>query len=136
MAIKTAAELKAYFETGDTPTQAQFVDLIDTIFSAVPNYKIYRALLNQSGTDAPVATVLENTLGGTVVWTRQSAGVYIGTLIAAFPVAKTGVLGSKKYINMERSSDDAVIVNTYDTDDVTPFDDILGNTYIEIIVYN
>jgi hypothetical protein len=33
MAIKTAAELKAYFETGDVPTQQEFVNLIDTIFS-------------------------------------------------------------------------------------------------------
>jgi hypothetical protein len=28
-----------------------------------PKYKVYTALLTQSGTDAPVATVLENTLG-------------------------------------------------------------------------
>jgi hypothetical protein len=33
MAIKTAAELKAYFETGDVPTQQEFINLIDTIFS-------------------------------------------------------------------------------------------------------
>ena len=29
--------------------------------------KVYRALLTQTNTDAPVATVLENTMGGTVV---------------------------------------------------------------------
>lgn len=33
MAIKTAAELKAYFETGDVPIESQYIDLIDTIFS-------------------------------------------------------------------------------------------------------
>ena len=31
-------------------------------------YKVYTALLTQTGTNAPVATVLENTLGGTPVW--------------------------------------------------------------------
>ena len=32
--------------------------------AAVKPYKVYIALLNQSGTNAPVAIVLENTLGG------------------------------------------------------------------------
>ena len=30
MAIQTDAILKGYFETGDTPTEAQFTDLIDS----------------------------------------------------------------------------------------------------------
>ena len=47
-------------------------------------YKVYTALLSQSGTNAPVATVLENTLGGTVVWSRGSVGLYIGTLDNGF----------------------------------------------------
>lgn len=49
----------------------------------------YVAILTQASTDAPTAVVLENTLGGTVVWTRDSGGVYDGTLVGAFPVAKT-----------------------------------------------
>jgi hypothetical protein len=48
------------------------------------SYLVYTALLSQSGTNAPVATVLENTLGGTVVWTRVGAGDYFGTLAGAF----------------------------------------------------
>ena len=36
--------------------------------SGAASYLVYTALLTQSGTDAPVATVLENTLGGTVTW--------------------------------------------------------------------
>ena len=42
-----------------------------------------------SGTDAPVATVLENTLGGTLVWTRTGVGVYEATLAGAFVENKT-----------------------------------------------
>ena len=53
------------------------------------SYLVYTALLTQSGTDAPVATVLENTLGGTVFWTRTQAGVYKGTLAGAFTVGRT-----------------------------------------------
>ena len=42
-------------------------------------YKVYTALLSQSGTDAPVATVLENTLGYDIVWSRLNAGGYTAT---------------------------------------------------------
>lgn len=53
--------------------------------------KVYRALLTQTNTDAPVATVLENTLGGEVVWTRGNLGTYAGTLANAFTADKTFV---------------------------------------------
>lgn len=51
-------------------------------------YSSYIALLNQTGTNAPVATVLENTIGN-IVWTRTGVGTYFGTLSGAFPVTKT-----------------------------------------------
>ena len=51
--------------------------------------KRYKALLNQSGTDAPVATILENTLGGVPVWTRIADGYYYCTLANAFTANKT-----------------------------------------------
>lgn len=57
----------------------------------VPTYARYVALLTQTGTDAPVATVLENTLGGTVVWTRDDVGVYYATLAGGFVESKTVV---------------------------------------------
>lgn len=53
------------------------------------SYLVYRALLTQTGTNAPIATVLENTLGGTVVWTRIQAGTYLATLSGAFTLGKT-----------------------------------------------
>ena len=42
-------------------------------------YRVYTALLTQSGTNAPVATVLENTLGYDIVWGRLNAGEYLAT---------------------------------------------------------
>lgn len=41
-------------------------------------YKVYTALLTQSGTDAPVATVLQNTIGDTIIWSRSDVGFYTG----------------------------------------------------------
>ena len=53
------------------------------------SYLVYTALLSQFGTSAPTATVLENTLGGTVAWTRFGVGVYEATLTGAFTSGKT-----------------------------------------------
>lgn len=52
-------------------------------------YKEYTALLTQSGTDAPVATVLVNTLGGEVVWSYVDVGDYLATLAGAFTENRT-----------------------------------------------
>ncbi len=52
----------------DTSKVATTYDLMSAAGGA--SYDVYTALLTQTGTDAPVATVLENTLGAvTVVWT-------------------------------------------------------------------
>jgi hypothetical protein len=42
-------------------------------------YKVYSALMRQSGTDNPIAEVLENTLGFTPTWIRDAAGEYISS---------------------------------------------------------
>jgi len=54
-------------------------DIIDT----TRPYKVFTALLTQSGTNAPIATVLENTLGN-IVWSYSSVGSYQATLTGAF----------------------------------------------------
>jgi hypothetical protein len=78
--------------TAPTPTAGDSDTSIATTAFVQANsrpYKSYVALLSQTGTSAPVATVLENTLGGTVVWTRNSIGDYSGTLTGAFTLDKT-----------------------------------------------
>lgn len=50
--------------------------------------RIYRALLNQGGLFAPVATVFENSIGD-VVWNRTGVGNYQAILRGAFPQNKT-----------------------------------------------
>jgi hypothetical protein len=53
--------------------------------------KVYKALLTQTGTDAPVATVLENTLG-TVTYSYTSAGKWIAQSSGLFTLNKTYVI--------------------------------------------
>jgi len=49
------------------------------------SYTVYRCTLKQTGTNAPVATVIENTLSGTPVWSRTFNGDYTLTLAGEFP---------------------------------------------------
>lgn len=104
----------------------------------------YAALLTQSGTGAPVATVLFNTLGGTPVWTRSGAGSYIATLAGAFP-AKTAPVSQAVYnansgvfnaMDGIRATSDLFNLDTYAAIDLTTkTDDILNGTLISIIAY-
>lgn len=57
---------------------------VDQAISDSRPYKVYTALLTQTGTNAPTAVVLENTLGGTIVWARVGTGAYSATLTGAF----------------------------------------------------
>jgi len=54
-------------------------------------YKIYAATFTQSASNAPVMTVLENTIGA-IVWTRSQTGLYTGRLTGAFTLGKVSVV--------------------------------------------
>ena len=45
--------------------------------SPAPSYKVFRALLKQSGTNAPTQVVLENTLGITLTLLYSTVGIYV-----------------------------------------------------------
>ena len=91
------------------------------IRTSVQGYKEYSALMSQTGTSAPTVKVLKNDLGAAIVWTRGSAGNYVGTLTAAFTVNKT-LLPPDQFqqynasdfqnISITRTSANAVLVNT------------------------
>jgi hypothetical protein len=103
------------------------------------SYLVYTALLTQSGTSAPVATVLENTLGGTVVWSYDDVGVYIGTLAGAFVIGQTAcimspVSGGTSRLSPHSFNPDFVELYVYDLSDAGA-DDYLVSTFVEIRVY-
>ena len=105
-------------------------------------YKVYTALLSQSGTNAPVATVLENTLGGDIVWSREDSGIYIGTLNEGFVLGKTFLSGKYRINSVDDPSSYSISDSGVDTVYVTSEssevlqDDLLYNAPIEIRVYN
>jgi hypothetical protein len=64
-----------------------------------PKYKVYTALLTQSGTNAPVATVLDNTLGEVITFEYvavgnyniiSASGIFLQNKTAFFSVNNTG----------------------------------------------
>lgn len=119
------------------------VELIDAAIPEAP-YKKYVALLTQSDADAPVAIVLENTIGA-IVWTRAGAGFYKATLLNAFTADKTfiqatphddGAAFKRNVLNFGITSVSEIYVNAYDNAATgSTADGALKNTSIEIRVY-
>ena len=62
---------------GGSTVKATVQDVAD--LAGGGGYLKYTALLSQSGADAPVATVLENTLGVTITYSRPAEGRYLLT---------------------------------------------------------
>lgn len=107
--------------------------------------KVYRAVLTQSGTDAPVATVLENTLGdisfirgGVGQYQIQSSGLFTAnkTFQAITVNAFIGLSDTIQFL-MRRTGTSTITIDTYrlSTATVTASDEELTETPIEIRVY-
>ena len=90
---------------------------VDQLSAFITSYNSYVALLTQSGTDAPVATVLSNNLTGTFTWARTDVGIYTLTASAAtFTADKTIVFlnagSAQSLITGERTSDTVLTIQT------------------------
>ena len=103
------------------------------------NYKIYVALISQSGkTDPTIDAILENTIGN-IVWTRNAVGEYVGTLNGAFITNKVicfaGVNnGTLSSIQLSAQNVNEVHLFTYNSADQLD-DQLISNTSIEIRIY-
>jgi hypothetical protein len=107
-----------------------FEDLVGGGGSGV-GYNSYSAFLSKTGATDPTALILKNDLPGTIVWTRQSPGVYVGTLAGAFTLGKTWCSPkSGEYGFNFRPLDNDRVQITLDNDD-----DIIDQS-IEIRVYS
>jgi|TARA_B110000967_G_C18588913_1_gene413435 hypothetical protein len=115
-------------------TLSNVASLINTGFAG--GYKVYTALLTQAGVvNPPVATIMQNTTGGTIAWTRTGAGAYTATIADSFfTLNKTMVFinggSATATANIEWASPTTTTV-TIDTS----FDSLLTGASIEIRVY-
>lgn len=112
----------------------------DTELPKEPKIKIYTALLTQTGTNAPIATVLQNSLGQNIVWTRVGPGEYIGTTTNGFPEGKTAPSIAGGYLDgynfIRRNNENEVFIGTQTQGAGNTEDDWLNNTKISIEIYN
>lgn len=107
--------------------------IIDQQCDAANTPKVYRAILTQTGTANPVATVVENNIGN-IVWARTSAGLYTGTLASVFTANKTFLLiGISQTTNLVKFIRTSTSVLTIQSAAAT--DGQLVETSIEIHIY-
>jgi hypothetical protein len=116
-----------------------------TITGTINGVKVYRALLTQSGTDAPTAVVLENSIGA-IVWEYSSTGIYTATLSGAFTANKTGLapVGNltvpdvSSFALFSRTSANVLTLYTVSVgtfSGASPSDELLNEVLVQIYVY-
>lgn len=107
---------------------------VQEVSDFVKPYKVYTALLTQSGANPPTAIVLENTLG-TITFGYQSSGVYTVNSSGLFTANKTWTNPTLKdnvnlQLSMYRNTSSTLFIIDSDGDNG------LLETSIEIRVYS
>lgn len=108
-------------------------------------YKVYVALLKQSGTSAPTAIVLENTFGITATFSYTTTGNYELYMTGQFTYQKTYIVngiadqnpigGDFALFATQYFNTDKIILTTQDIGGTGPMNGLLNDTSIEIRVY-
>ncbi len=153
MAQKTDSQLGVLAQqvADETAPGANTADRVGNLFQDFvdskqnnDNPKVYAASFSQSGSGAPTKVEYKNTIGA-IVWTYSSTGVYLGTLVGAFPSGKVPKLqgfirqgssiGSTTLNTFEitRISDDVIALGTKTNGAAA--DGLLVAEFYEIKVY-
>ena len=108
--------------------------------TVTPAYKVYTALLTQTGTSAPTAVVLENTLGFEPTWLYSSTGLY-STTNPIFQNNKTTVnifqnINGYSYLFYGYIIGNIIYIGSVFLFSNIAQNNLLTNTGIEIRVYN
>jgi hypothetical protein len=110
---------------------------------ALVDYKVYSALISQSGTGVPTAKILKNTTGATFSFGRTLAGSYTVTAssnvftankTASIYSLNTGGAYSNAMMNFWYIGATFFSIETLNTSTLT--DGIMSDTFIEIRIYN
>jgi hypothetical protein len=123
---------------GDNKTLQEDGIITPRINGAAAVAQTYVALLTQSGTAAPTASVLAENIG-VITWTRTNTGQYLGTPISPFDALNTFVIIgnvehdylASAYVN----SDGNIVVHTTKTQNHAHTDSQLRNSPIEVRIY-
>jgi hypothetical protein len=110
------------------------------VTSTARPYKVYTALLTQTGINPPVATILENTLGFTPTWLYGGVGIY-SIYNVLFTNNKTTVnvflnINGNTYSFPSTVDSQEITITSVFLAGYTPMNGLLNNTAIEVRVYN
>ena len=118
---------------------ADFTWLVISNEGQVQGTKEFEALVTQSGTDAPTAIILKNTLGDMPIFTYVSVGVYNMTLAGTFVDGKTIKQITPQdqafSVGIQHGMGDGVLTISSGHTVSGVSDDILANTSLSIKVY-
>lgn len=114
----------------------------EEVGAGTADYLVYTALLTQSGSDAPVATVLQNTLGEELTFGFSDNGFYtIDSALNSFDPTKTWfsiapkMNDSLELCGIEYASMSVIFVRTRRVSDNVGRNNVLNNTPVEIRIY-
>ena len=127
----------------DTDVKNAINTMSDDLYSGTPLALVYIVTLTQTSTNAPVATVISDTITG-ITWARTAVGTYTATKSGAFTLGKTtpnttgasanDVAGNK--ITAQQTSVNVITVKTYAAADTTVLaDGVLTNQEFQIKIY-
>lgn len=121
---------------------------IQEVVDAALGYKVYTALLTQTGVNPPVATVLKNTTGGTIAFAYDNVGVYRAVITGAnFTANKTAVFittgltgvapnpADRQLVPTVTSNTEVTLTNL-ETGSAATTDELGETTTIEIRIYS
>lgn len=112
----------------------------DITLPKTPAVGTYTGLLIQMGTSDPTVIEIQNTIGGTPVWSRTGIGEYMVTITGKFTENKTITTITNVTINNDkiaiiRNDENSILIYTFNSSGAAA-DNVLGNTSFEIKVYN
>ena len=136
-AITTIADNHVLVINDGTPTTKK-ITVANLKTGLGVKYKKLVALINQSGTNAPTLTILENTTGATFTTFRFNTGTYqISASSSVFTSGKTLLLANNyRYpyvIDINRNGVDSITIGTYNSSGVS--DNVLLNASFEVRIY-
>jgi hypothetical protein len=104
-------------------------------------YRVYSALFSQTGSYAPVPTVLENNIGN--VWftyensgsyKMQSNGLFVGTIPTVTSVFSVVENITTRYVTVDKLNNNSLRISSFDYS-LSKLDNLLNNTPVEIRIY-
>jgi len=124
----------------DNPTKNFTVGSVAALANSINlGYTVYVASLRQTGTAAPVATVQQNTISGTITWSYTSTGKYKITLAGAiFPANRFVIFQNAAGANnlgAKQLNATNIEIDQFSADTGAAVDGMLSGTSIEIRIY-